>query len=127
MENLDSSFFAAPDSIFANRFWSKVDIKSTYDCWEWAGARDGRKYNYGRAFDGAKVTYSHIIAYKLTYGDYPPRFSNGRKVVVRHKCGNYGCCNPNHLDIGTQSDNMKDVYNARNFNVEQRKLRLVSK
>ena len=114
------STFAFPESVFAKRFWSKVDIKSQYECWKWLGAVEGRRYKYGRVYDGEKYVSAHIVAYKLIYGDYPKRFSNGRIVVVRHLCGNYSCVNPNHLSLGTQSDNMKDVYKTREFNEEQR-------
>lgn len=29
-------------------------------------------------------------------------------LIVRHKCDNRKCCNIDHLEIGTQSDNMQD-------------------
>ena len=29
-------------------------------------------------------------------------------MVVMHSCDNPGCINPQHLSVGTQSDNMKD-------------------
>lgn len=114
--------FATPESAIAKMFWSKVLILSQYECWEWLGAKEGRKYHYGRFFDGEKTTQAHIVAYKLTYGNYPKRFENGRIVVVRHLCGNYSCVNPNHLSLGTQSDNMNDIYKARIFNADQKLL-----
>jgi hypothetical protein len=31
------------------------------------------------------------------------------ETVIRHLCGCNGCCNPNHLKLGTQSQNQKDI------------------
>jgi hypothetical protein len=33
----------------------------------------------------------------------------GDGLVVRHKCDNRACCNIDHLEIGTQSDNLMDA------------------
>lgn len=38
-------------------------------------------------------------------------------MVVRHKCDNPSCCNPEHLEIGTQRDNVHDcIKKGRNKN-----------
>ncbi len=117
-----NSTFATPESFLAKMFWDKVDVKSQYECWEWLRAKEGRRSHYGRAWDGEKTIQAHVLAYKLTYGNYPKRFENGKLVIVRHLCGNCSCVNPNHLSLGTQSDNMRDTYKVRGFNKEQRLL-----
>lgn len=58
--------------------------------------------------------------YPLETNIYPEDLSSYRKgtkairyqipsgMVLRHKCDNGQCINPNHLEIGTQADNMRD-------------------
>jgi HNH endonuclease len=62
--------------------------------------KDGRV----RLRDNGKLTYAHIVVYKRVHGDIPDN------KVVRHKCDNPQCCNPDHLELGTQADNVQDRY-----------------
>lgn len=51
--------------------------------------------------DGKKCpTTKHRRVYYETTGEWPP--------VVRHKCDNPRCINPEHLEGGTHVDNMQD-------------------
>jgi hypothetical protein len=86
------------------RFWNKVDIKETNDCWNWkASFRNKEKYG---SFSIDKTNYqAHRISWIISFGDIPDG------LIVCHKCDNKSCCNPNHLFIGTVSDNNCDKFN----------------
>lgn len=78
------------------RFWSKVDIRSGDECWEWKAFRN--KYGYG-LFNHLPA---HRMAYRLGVGSIPDG------LCVLHKCDNPPCCNPLHLFLGTRADNNRD-------------------
>lgn len=80
------------------RFWNKVD-KTNY-CWNWIGAK--QYSGYGRFWTGQKLTGAHQYSYELHKGRQPCGF------LVMHKCDNTSCVNPDHLNLGTYSDNNRD-------------------
>ncbi len=74
-------------------------------CWLWTGSA-GRYgcFHTSRCVThlGRKYEMSHRVSYELHYGPIPPG------LCVRHKCDVTLCVNPYHLELGTQSDNMRD-------------------
>jgi hypothetical protein len=113
---MDTYVRILPNSRIANSFWSKVSIGDSDECWFWTGALDrgghGRP-SYGRIHDGSKVTYAHRLSYEIANGEIPGRFSDGRKALIRHLCGNGLCVNPKHLALGNARDNMMDLYERK--------------
>jgi hypothetical protein len=73
-------------------------------CWMWSGARLKHR-NYGVFYDVAirRTVLAHRRAWEVTHGPIPA----GQSVL--HRCDNPPCCNPAHLFLGTQLDNMRDM------------------
>jgi len=87
------------------RFWSKVDKDGstmphmTTPCWKWRG--DKRGYP-ALTFEGKRYIV-HRLSWELANGR-PPK----DELIIRHRCDNIYCCNPDHLLEGTDADNTMD-------------------
>lgn len=57
---------------------------------------------YNRSTHNKKSWYTHRLVWTLIHGE----IEKGK--VICHKCDNTRCINPDHLFIGTQSDNLMD-------------------
>ena len=84
------------------RFWDKVEILGPDDCWNWTAVKG--KEGYGHFKYKGRQTQAHRMAWILTNGPIPDNFH------VLHHCDNPPCCNPAHLFLGTQTDNMRDMF-----------------
>jgi len=84
------------------RFWSKIKKGSEDECWEWKGYRE--RDGYGRYWFGDHKFLAHRTAWVLTHKKVVPP-----GLVVMHICDNPACCNPNHLKVGTQTQNIADM------------------
>lgn len=82
------------------RFWNLV-IKGP-DCWEWSGCRHPRGYGLF-SFEPGSRQLAHRVVWQLINGMIPP------SLCVLHRCDNPPCVRPEHLFLGTQCDNMKDM------------------
>lgn len=82
------------------RFWAKVRI--TPHCWTWEAKSNINGYGAFQVGTGVK-RLAHRFAYEIHHGEPPPA-----GLVVRHRCDNIKCVNPDHLELGTHADNMRD-------------------
>lgn len=89
---------------FLARFWAKVDKTPGQgpkgDCWCWTG--DTNWDNYGQLKVQGKTYRAHRLSYQIEKGD-----TTGWNV--RHTCDHPPCVRPDHLVLGTQADNIKDM------------------
>lgn len=77
-------------------------IDSQTGCWEFVGKLNGRRY--GRLAIGGKREQIHRWS-AIQYLGFRP--ASGLNVL--HRCDNTLCFNPEHLFIGTQADNVRDM------------------
>ena len=89
------------------RFWSKVEKIAGCDCWIWTGAL--AKKGYGHLSKGRDINESqaHRYSYRLAYGPIP------EGMLVCHKCDIPCCVRPDHLFLGTYTDNILDAVKKR--------------
>jgi hypothetical protein len=73
-------------------------------CWEWQ--KQCTEQGYGMvSVDGVRW-YAHRLVCSLFHGPLEAG------VVVRHRCNNRKCSNPDHLVKGTHSDNVQDNHGS---------------
>ena len=72
-------------------------------CWEWTRQRNIQGYGVQRV-DG-KDCVVHRVSKAIFDG-----FDRGSELDVCHHCDNPPCFNPEHLFVGTHTDNMRDMF-----------------
>lgn len=73
-------------------------------CWIFTGATNDFGYGIvGTGGRGQPTDRAHRITYKHFKGEIPP------SMFVCHACDVPSCCNPDHLFIGSNQDNVNDM------------------
>lgn len=89
----------------ARPLWERLINRVVFglsDCWHFCGARNA--FGYGRLTVNGRLQVAHRLSYEAFVGPIPQGMS------VLHKCDNPSCINPEHLWLGTYSDNRRDCH-----------------
>jgi hypothetical protein len=99
----DTIAFGSTDRIWTG-FFERVKVNDSDKCWPWDGIIQRSGYGILK-LGGPKNKFhgqAHRVSYELHYGSIP------YGMLVCHKCDVPLCVNPEHLFLGTASDNNKD-------------------
>jgi hypothetical protein len=83
------------------RIKERVLVHPFTDCWLWQGALNG--HGYGQIGIRGSFTRVHRAVWQDTNGPIPAG------MVVMHTCDVRHCCNPDHIRMGTQTENIHDM------------------
>lgn len=103
----------------ADRLLDKIAIGDPAECWPFDGARWRSAWGYGRVREAGKGS-RNLLAHRemLRLSLAPGRFDAA--LCVRHSCDNPLCCNPCHLDQGTQLENLRDQIRRKRRQLRRR-------
>lgn len=91
------------DADMKNKLLAK--IKYINDCWEWQGSL--HRQGYGHFPYKRKILLAHRVSWNLFNGYIP------ENIKVCHKCDNPKCINPEHLFLGSQKENVDDMFQKK--------------
>lgn len=95
-KTLSQSFFEKLDKTVA----PPAHAAHLGNCWIWLAAKCGG--GYGKMTKNKKSLSAHKVSWEIHFGEVPP------DKHVLHHCDVKLCCSPQHLWLGTRSDNIQD-------------------
>jgi hypothetical protein len=85
---------------FKHDLFDNIEMIPECGCWIWMKCTN---MGYGVIRPSKyEIKYLHRMMWEKYFGSIPPN------MHVLHRCDTPPCCNPHHLFLGSQVDNMKD-------------------
>lgn len=103
------------NTVVIARYRARIKVGAPEACWLWQGSVSGTgsvKHGQLAVYTPERIQHTlkaHRLAWVLAYGPIPAR------QVVCHHCDEPRCCNPAHLFVGTQAENLKDAARKGRF------------
>lgn len=91
--------------ISSDKFFDRINPEPNTGCWLWGGCI--HHSGYGNFKFKGKLFSAHRLSWVLHFGEVP------KDLWVLHKCDVRACANPQHLFLGSASDNMFDMHNKK--------------
>lgn len=87
--------------------FNKNVIKNEKGCWGWSGGVYPNGYVKMNCSPNGIRPLGHRISWLIHNGDIPTN------KIICHTCDNRSCTRPDHLFLGSQSDNIRDMHKKR--------------
>jgi hypothetical protein len=85
------------------RFWKYALSEPNSGCWIWIGSLARSGYGQIQNSKTRQPETAHTLSWRINCGPIPD------DVHVLHQCDQRWCCNPDHLFLGTNTDNIHDA------------------
>ena len=90
------------------RVMRKIVIDKLTSCWNFTGALNEK--GYGIVGLGSRGS-GNDKAHRIVFSHFVSPIPDG--LFVCHRCDNPSCCNPDHLFLGTNLDNVRDMVSKK--------------
>lgn len=96
------------------RLWNRIDVRGPRACWLWTGSVSGSgSVQHGQFTVRQDGRQYHLKAHRVVWAEQFGPIPDG--MCICHTCDVPRCCNPGHLFLGTQDDNLKDAARKGRF------------